>query len=206
MPEGGKIKALKFSMEVGRDMSRIAVFMATGFEEIEGLTVVDLCRRAGIEVDTVAVTKEDGEGACYVTGSHGITVRADMALDEVDFDGLDMIVLPGGMPGTRNLEACTPLMEKLDTFYKAGKCISAICAAPSIFGHRGYLEGRNACAYPGFEKELAGAKVSAGPVEISDHVTTSRGLGTAIPFALAIVERFCGSEKAEELAKSVVYK
>lgn len=187
-------------------MSRIAVFLATGFEEIEALTVVDLCRRAGMEAVTVAVMKEEGEETCHVTGSHGITVRADMTFEEVDFDGLDMIVLPGGMPGTRNLEACAPLMQKLDTFYKTGKCLSAICAAPSIFGHRGYLEGRNACAYPGFDKELAGAKVSAGPVEVSGHITTSRGLGTAIPFALAIVERFCGREKAEELAKSVVYQ
>lgn len=187
-------------------MSRIAVFLATGFEEIEALTVVDLCRRAGIEALTVAVTKEEGENACCVTGSHGITVKADMAFSEADFDGLDMLVLPGGMPGTRNLEACAPLMQKLDAFYKAGRCISAICAAPSIFGHRGYLEGRNACAYPGFEKELSGAKVSVNPVEVSGHITTSRGLGTAIPFALAIVERFCGRDKAEELAKGVVYK
>lgn len=187
-------------------MSRIAVFLATGFEEIEALTVVDLCRRAGMEAVTVAVMKAEGEETCHVTGSHGITVRADMTFEEVDFDGLDMIVLPGGMPGTRNLEACAPLMQKLDTFYKTGKCLSAICAAPSIFGHRGYLEGRNACAYPGFDKELSGAKVSAGPVEVSGHITTSRGLGTAIPFALAIVERFCGREKAEELAKSVVYQ
>lgn len=186
-------------------MSRIAVFLAEGFEEIEALTVVDLCRRAGIEVLMAAVTKEGGN-ACHVTGSHGITVKADRMLEEVDFDGLDMLVLPGGMPGTRNLEACAFLMEKLDAFYEAGRCISAICAAPSVFGHRGYLEGRNACAYPGFEKELAGAKVSASPVEVSDNVTTSRGLGTAIPFALAIVERFCGRDRAEELAKSVVYQ
>jgi len=187
------------------DMSRIAVFLAEGFEEIEALTVVDLCRRAGLEVMMAAVTKED-EDTCIVTGSHGISVKADVALKQVDFDGLHMLVLPGGMPGTRNLEACAPLMEKLDAFYKAGRCIAAICAAPSIFGHRGYLEGRNACAYPGFEKELTGAKVSTNQVEVSDHVTTSRGLGTAIPFALAIVERFCGKDKERELAKSVVYQ
>ena len=186
-------------------MSRIAVFLAEGFEEIEALTVVDLCRRAGLEVMMAAVTKED-EDTCIVTGSHGISVKADVALKQVDFDGLHMLVLPGGMPGTRNLEACAPLMEKLDAFYKAGRCIAAICAAPSIFGHRGYLEGRNACACRGFEKDLTGAKVSTNQVEVSDHVTTSRGLGTAIPFALAIVERFCGKDKERELAKSVVYQ
>lgn len=181
-------------------MSKIAVFFATGYEEIEALTVVDLCRRAGVLVDMVSITGEK-----EVTGSHGITVKMDMLLDVVDFDGLDMIVLPGGMPGTKNLEACEALMAQVDDFYKKGKCISAICAAPSIFGHRGLLQGRRACAYPGFENHLEGAEVSAKPVEVSDHVTTSRGLGTAIPFALAIVERFCGSDKALELAKSVVY-
>lgn len=182
-------------------MSRIAVFLATGFEEIEALTVVDLCRRAGIEVEMVSVTEE-----VTVTGAHGIAVQTDLVLNEVDFNALDMIVLPGGMPGTKNLEKCAALMEQLDAFYKEGKAVSAICAAPGIFGHRGYLQGRNACAYPGFEGELAGAIVSENQVEVSGHVTTSRGLGTAIPFALAIVERYCGKEKAEELAGGIVYK
>lgn len=181
-------------------MSKIAVFFATGYEEIEALTVVDLCRRAGIAVDMVSVT-----GEAEVTGSHGICVKMDTCLDKVVFDELDMIVLPGGMPGTKNLEACEMLMKELDSFHESGKPISAICAAPSIFGHRGYLQGKAACCYPGFESHLEGAKASENPVEVSGHITTSKGLGTAIPFALAIVERFCGSEKAEELAKSVIY-
>lgn len=188
-------------------MSKVAIFLANGFEEIEALTVVDLCRRAGIEITMAAVTKDIciGEDVC-VTGSHGISVKADIVLSEVDFDSMDMLVLPGGMPGTRNLEACEMLMEKLDAFYHAGKNIAAICAAPSIFGHRGYLNGRNACCYPGFEGELTGATVTQNPVEVSDHVITSRGLGTAIPFALAIVECFCGKECAEELATAIVYR
>ena len=97
-------------------------------------------------------------------------------------------------------------LEKLDEFYKKGKCVSAICAAPSIFGHRGYLRGRNACSYPGFEKELEGAEVCEKTVAVSEHVTTSRGMGTAMDFGLAIVERFCGSKKAEELAAAVIYR
>lgn len=181
-------------------MSRIAVFFATGFEEIEALTVVDLCKRAGLDVDMVSVT-----GDRQVTGSHGITIVTDMLLEKVTFETVDMIVLPGGMPGTKNLEACELLMKEMDGFYESGKPVSAICAAPSIFGHRGYLQGRRACCYPGFENHLEGAKVSAAPVEVSGPVTTSRGLGTAIPFALAIVERFCGSNKAEELKKGIVY-
>lgn len=182
-------------------MSRIAVFLAEGFEEIEALTVVDLCRRAGIETLMVSVM-----GSRAVTGSHKITVSADVLLRELDFDTMDMLVLPGGMPGTKNLEACGLLMEKLDAFYQAGRYISAICAAPSIFGHRGYLKGRNACSYPGFESELTGALISEKQVEVSEHVTTSRGLGTAIPFALAIVERFCGSTKAAKLSEGVIYQ
>ncbi len=182
-------------------MSKITVFFATGYEEIEALTVVDLCRRAGITVDMVSVTGEQA-----VTGSHGICVKMDVLFEKVNFDETDMIVLPGGMPGTRNLEAHDALMKQVDAFYESGKPISAICAAPSIFGHRGYLQGRRACCYPGFENQLEGAQVSANPVEVSDHVTTSRGLGTAIPFALAIVERLCGSREAEELAKGIIYR
>ena len=182
-------------------MSKIAVFFAEGFEEIEALTVVDLCRRAAIDVVMVSVTGEE-----MVTSSHNVSVKTDMQLKDVDFSKLDMLVLPGGMPGTLNLEKCEPLMEELDVFYEAGKCISAICAAPSIFGHRGYLEGRKACCYPGFEKELTGAMVSENEVEISDHVITSRGMGTAIPFGLAIVTRFCGKEKADSLSEGIIYK
>lgn len=187
-------------------MNKIAIFLANGFEEIEALTVVDLCRRAGIEISMVAVSKDMciGENVC-VTGSHGISVKADILLSEVDFDSMDMLVLPGGMPGTKNLEANEVLMEKMDAFYNAGKGVAAICAAPSIFGHRGYLNGRNACCYPGFEMELRGANVTENAVEVSEHVITSRGLGTAIDFALAIVERCCGKACADGLSKAVVY-
>lgn len=181
-------------------MAKIGVFLATGFEECEALLTVDICRRAGLDLKTVSVTEKK-----EVTSSHGVTVVADLLLQDVDFDGLDMIVLPGGMPGTKNLEACEPLMEQLDAFYEKNKCISAICAAPSIFGHRGFLKGRNATSYPGFESHLEGAEVSQNSVEISGHVTTSRGLGTAIDFGLAIVERYKGKEEAERIAEAIVY-
>lgn len=182
-------------------MSRIAVFLAEGFEEIEALTVVDLCRRAGIGTDMVSVT-----GERPVVGSHSICVTADKLLEEEDFDSLDMIVLPGGMPGTKNLEACGKLMEQVELFYRTGKAVSAICAAPSIFGHRGFLRGRNACSYPDFESHLEGAKVSDKPVEVSEHVITSRGMGAAIDFGLAIVERYRGMEAAEDLAQKIIYQ
>lgn len=181
-------------------MNRLAVFFAQGYEEIEALTVIDICRRGGLEADMVSVT-EDME----VAGSHGILVRMDKRIEELDFEKYDMLVLPGGMPGTKNLEAHEGLMARVDEFYQKGKYIGAICAAPSIFGHRGILKGRRACSYPSFEGHLEGAEVTAGPVEISGNVITSRGMGTAIDFGLAIVGVFCGAEKAGELAKGIVY-
>lgn len=182
-------------------MSRICIFLAEGMEEIEALTVVDICRRAKIDIQTVSVTQER-----WVTGSHGIKVQTDTLLSEVDFETVDMIVLPGGMPGTLNLEACSPLMQKVEEFYANGKYIAAICAAPSIFGHRGMLDGRNACSYPSYEEQLAGATVSRNPVEVSEHVITSRGMGTAIDFALCIVSCISGQQCADEIKASIIYQ
>lgn len=181
--------------------NKTGIFFAQGFEEIEALTVVDLLRRAGIETLMVSVTGEK-----TVTGSHGISVGMDALLGEVDFDELDMIVLPGGMPGTRGLEACALLMERLEEFNSRGKYISAICAAPSILGHRGMLKGRNACSFPEYESHLEGAKVTGNPVEVSGHIITARGMGCAIDFGLAIVERYQGKEAAEALAAKIVYR
>lgn len=182
-------------------MKKIAIFFAEGFEEIEALTVVDLCRRAGIDTTMVSVTEKD-----MVTGSHQIAVKMDAMFEKVEFADLDMLVLPGGMPGTKNLEAHAALMEQVDAFYEAGKLVAAICAAPSIFGHRGYLKGKNACCYPGFEVALEGAEVISDSVAASDNVITSRGMGCAIDFSLKIIEVLCGAEKAEELAKAIIYK
>ncbi len=177
-------------------MKQIAIFLAEGFEEIEGLTVVDILRRAGITIDMVSIT-----GSVKVTGSHGIEITADKTISATDFTKLDMIVLPGGMPGTKNLESCETLMKQVEEKY-----LAAICAAPRSYGHRGLLSGKRACCYPGFESHLTGAKVTAAEVSVDGHMITSRGMGTAIPFALAIVEAFCGKEKAEELSKSIIYK
>lgn len=182
-------------------MSKIAIFFGEGFEEIEALTVVDLCRRAGMDIQMVSIN-----GDTVVTGSHNITVGMDAKIEEIDFSVLDMIILPGGMPGTKNLEAHVGLMEKLDTFYEEGKYIAAICAAPSIFGHRGYLKGRKACCFPGFENELEGAMVTMDSVTQDGHVITSRGMGTAMDFGLKIVEVFGGKELAEQKSTSILYR
>lgn len=181
-------------------MSKVCVFFAPGYEEIEALTVVDILRRAGIEADMVSITGEK-----KVTGSHKITVEMDKLFEEVDFDQIDMIVLPGGMPGTTNLEAFEPLMKQVEDFYAKEKYVAAICAAPSIFGHRGMLKCRNACANPGFESHLEGANVKQEPAVVDGHVITSRGMGTAIPFGLAILEQLKGKEATEEMKKKLVY-
>ena len=182
-------------------MAKIGIFLGEGYEEVEALSVIDVLRRGGQDVCMISIT-----GQKQVTSSHNVTVQMDALLSEVDFDKLDMIMLPGGMPGTKNLEACGPLMEQVDRFYDQGKWIAAICAAPSIFGHRGILKGRNACCYPGMESHLEGAKASTNPVEVSDHVITSRGMGTAIELGLTILEQFEGRQKADQLAEAIVYK
>ncbi|MCM1119717.1 MAG: DJ-1/PfpI family protein [bacterium] len=182
-------------------MSRIGVFFAEGFEEIEALTVVDVCRRAGVEVQMVSVS-----GDRTVSGSHGINVQMDMGFDEVDFDSLDMIVLPGGKLGTENLEAHQGLMEQVDAFDRAGKYLAAICAAPSILGHRGILKGRRAGCYPGWEKHLEGAQVSMDDATVDGHVITGRGMGCSIAFSMEIVARLQGVEQAVKVAESIVYR
>ena len=181
-------------------MSKVCVFFGTGYEEIEALTVVDLLRRQGIETDMVSVTGEK-----TVTGSHKIKVEMDRLIEEVDFDGVDMIVLPGGMPGTKNLEACEFLMKQVDAFASAGKFVCAICAAPSILGHRGLLKGKKAIAYPGFEDQLEGAQVVYYPAVRDGNIITGRGMGCAIDFGLEIVACLKGREESRALAEKIVY-
>ncbi|MGN0288714.1 MAG: DJ-1 family glyoxalase III [Lachnospiraceae bacterium] len=178
----------------------VGVFFGEGYEEIEALTVVDLLRRAGISVQMISIT-----GSEKVTGSHHIQVVMDTVLEQVDFQEIDMIVLPGGMPGTLNLEACKPLMEQVKAFHAEGKPIAAICAAPTVFGHLGLLKDQPACCYPGMEADLTGARVTTEPVAKGDQIITSRGMGTAIEFGLAIIEYFQGSQAAEEMAEKIVY-
>ena len=181
-------------------MSKAAIFFGNGYEEIEALTVVDILRRAGISTDMVSIT-----GEREVTGSHGITVHMDQLFEEVDFDSVDIIILPGGMPGTTNLEAYKPLMDKVDEFYQQDKYIAAICAAPSIFGHKGFLKGKKACSNPGFESHLEGADVKQEPAVIDGHIITSRGMGTAIPFGLAILGQLAGEDAVVQMKEKIVF-
>ena len=183
-------------------MSRALIFLADGFEEIEGLTVVDILRRAGVDAQMVSIM-----GRKQVTGSHHIQVEADVVFEEVeDPDGADLLVLPGGLPGTTYLQEHEGLAELLKKFDREEKQIAAICAAPSVFGALGMLKGRKACSYPSFEEKLDCKEVVRVPAVTDGHITTGRGMGAAIPFALRLTEILCGEEKASELAKSIVYE
>lgn len=182
-------------------MAKTLIFLADGFEEIEALTVVDLLRRAGIEISMVSIM-----GRKSVTGSHKITVEADELFDEADFGSADMLILPGGMPGTSNLFGCDALKEKIKEFYDQKKLLAAICAAPTVYGKMGLLDGVRACCYPGCETDLKGADVQTTEVTKDGNFITSRGMGTAIPFGLAIIEQFQGKEAADAMAKKIVYK
>ena len=140
-------------------MAKSLIFLASGYEEVEMLTVVDMLRRAGTIIDMVSVTD-----TIEVTGSHNITIKADKLFAEADFDNADMLILPGGMPGTNNLLAYKPLTDKLTEFNNAGKFVAAVCAAPSVLGALGILNGKNATCFPGFEEKLTGANYQKKPV------------------------------------------
>ena len=182
-------------------MKKAAMLFAEGFEEVEALTVVDLLRRADIVCDIVAV-----DGAATVTGSHGVTVGADKPFSAADPDAYDALLLPGGQPGTDNLAADGRVLALLRAFRDAGKLTAAICAAPTVLAKAGLLDGKRATCYPGLEGRLTGAVAVAEPVVTDGTVVTSRGVGTALDFALALVSYLSGAARADELARAVVYR
>lgn len=173
-------------------------FLAEGFEEIEAITTVDMLRRAGVEVVTVAVNGVEGN---LVKGAHGIEVKADT--DKADFDSLEGVILPGGMPGTINLENSPQVQFALDFCFANNLYIFAICAAPQILGHKGILEGKNATCYPGFEAELKGAVLSELPAVKDGRVITSKGPGATVDFAAEIIKELKGEDIALKLKESM---
>ncbi|MBQ9390550.1 MAG: DJ-1/PfpI family protein [Lachnospiraceae bacterium] len=181
-------------------MSKVAVFMADGCEEIEGLTVVDILRRAGIKIDMLSI----GDNL-NVTGAHGIQFRADYLMTDKNSDDYDGVILPGGMPGTTSLENNTLVQSALRKQFSAGKLIAAICAAPSILGKNGMANGKKVTSYPGFEEAFSKATYVTDSVVTDGNVITSRGMGTAIDFALAILKYLKGKEAADEMAKKIIY-
>ncbi len=175
----------------------VVLFLADGFEEIEALCPLDLLRRAGIETVTV------GLGTKTVRGAHGITVQADT--DTLPEGTLDMVILPGGMPGAANLDASDAVSEALARAHAAGGYLAAICAAPMVLGHRGYLGGKKAICFPGFESELTGAEVAADALVVRDgNVITAKGMGVALEFGLALVAALRGEDTAAQLRAAVM--
>lgn len=180
---------------------KVYLHLAEGFEEIEALTVVDVLRRAGIDVEMVSISE-----SIEVKGAHDIRVIADKFFEQADYSHCDMIVLPGGMPGTTNLGAHAGLTGHLKEFAAQNKWIGAICAAPSILGKLGLLSGKKAACFPGFEKDLQGAALSNDPVVLDGTIITSRGAGTAMSFALKIVEVLKDKKTANVLKEKMIVK
>lgn len=181
-------------------MSKVYIFFADGLEEIEGLTVVDLMRRAGIDISIVSMN-----GTLTVTGSHKIAIGADLLLEDVKDSSADMLVLPGGLPGTTHLAESNVLGEMLKNAAASGKYVAAICAAPSVLGGLGILEGKHATCYPGFEDKLTGALCSTDRVVADGNVITSRGMGTAIEFSEKLISLLKDETTAKELTKSIMF-
>lgn len=177
----------------------VYVHLAEGFEEIEGLTVVDLLRRANIAVETVSI------GDKIVTGAHGISVTADKTIDQADYENCQMIVLPGGMPGSVNLEECAILQAQIDKFNIEKKFIAAICAAPMILGHKGLLDGRKAVIYDGMEAELGNAIPCSDKAVCDGHFITGKGPGCAIEFALQIIACLEDQKTADMIRAELLY-
>ena len=170
------------------------MFFANGFEEVEAIAALDVIRRAGIDIKSVGV------GSKTVTGSHGITVVCDVTNDEIkSFDGVDGVILPGGMPGTTNLYADETFNKAVDYCAENNLLLAAICAAPLILGRKNLLNGKEAICFPGFEDELIGAAISDDYVCTCDNIITARGMGSAVNFGVAIVAYFKGQDFAAEL-------
>ncbi|MFA5534862.1 MAG: DJ-1 family glyoxalase III [Mariniphaga sp.] len=179
----------------------VTVHLAEGFEEIEAVSIIDVLRRAGLDVRIVSVT-----GQLDVTGSHGIRILSDVLFEDVDYGLVDLIILPGGMPGATHLKNHAGLQEQMKKFYRQGKLLGAICAAPLVFGHLGILRGHKATCYPGYEDQLRGATVAGTDIEVSGNIITGKGVGVAVLFALKIVEIFKGEKFAGELAEKMIVR
>ncbi len=178
----------------------VSVFLAEGFEEIEAITPIDVLRRGGVKVRTCSITD-----SCTVMGAHGIPFLADTTLSRLS-DEEDVILLPGGMPGTANLFSCKVLTDRILSHAEKGKILAAICAAPTVFGKLGLLKDRIATCYPGMEGELFAKETSAEKSVYSDGILTSRGAGTAAHFAFSLLALLKGRESAETLSRAMCFE
>ncbi len=181
-------------------MDKIYVFLATGFEDVEALGVIDVCRRAALPVKTVSVTGESTVASC-----HHVGVVADALFEDIDFSDASMLFLPGGLPGATNLEAHEGLRRVILAHFEAGRPLAAICAAPMVYGKLGLLNGKRATCYPGFEPDLLGATATGELVVCDGQFFLGKGPAAALLLGYTIVEHFCGKAKADELRKGMLY-
>ena len=177
----------------------IYVCLAEGFEETEAITPIDLLRRAGAQVTVVGVTGKT------VTGSHGIPVVADKEIGEIDGSDVELVVLPGGMPGTLNLEKSPIVTTCAEYCAKNDIYLAAICAAPSVLGHLGLLNGKEAICFPGFEGELKGATISEKPVCVDGKIVTAKGMGVAVQFGLTLAGLMVGKDVEKKIHDGIQY-
>lgn len=177
---------------------KVFLFLAEGFEEIEAIAAIDIFRRASIDLTTVSIKNE-----LQVTGAHGVTVIADKLFSEVDYKGNDLLFLPGGLPGTTNLDNHNGLKELIRNQFLNGDKIAAICAAPSILGKMELLKGKEAICYPGFEAQLIEAQISDSKIVKSGTIHTAKAAGVAIQFALKLVEELKGKDVADSISKAI---
>lgn len=180
---------------------KVCAFLTDGFETVEALAVVDILRRADIKIDMISIT-----GDINVKSAQGVIVQADELLDEYVFEGDELLFLPGG-PSHKSYYDCKDLLELLKEYNKKNNRIAAICAAPSILGNFGLLEGKKAMAFPGFETQLTGAVIITAPERVvtDGNITTSRGMGTSLDLGLELVRLIKGEELAEQLRTSTQY-
>ena len=179
---------------------KIYAFLATGFEEVEAVAPIDVCRRAGLEVTTVSITNE-----LTVMGAHGVGFVADTLFADNDYSDADMLFLPGGMPGSTNLDAHEGLRQIILAHNKAGKALAAICAAPLVFGNLGLSKGKKMTCYPGCEHYLVGADYTAALVERDGLMFTGKGPAAALALGYMMVEHFCGKATADQLRQGMMY-
>lgn len=181
-------------------MSKVYIFLADGFEEVEAMIPVDVFRRGGIDIQTVSVN-----GSTEVTGAHGVTMTADILFEDADLGDAVLLVLPGGLPGSTNLNDHEPLKDALLAHSKKGGMLAAICAAPMVLGGLGLLKGRRATCYPGFETYMTGAEYTHELCTVDGNITTGEGPAAAFPFAYALLAQLAGEAAAAQVAEGMRY-
>lgn len=180
---------------------KCALFLAEGYEECEALITVDLLRRANVEVDTVSIMESE-----YVKSSHNIVVKADKLWSDFNKEEYDVLILPGGKLGTSNLEKFSPLIEVLKEHYASGKLLAAICAAPSIFGHLGFLRGKKYTCFPTFDESSFGGIYEKALAVVDQNVVTGRGMGASIEFARTLVNILTNGGMTDNVDYGIQYE